>query len=252
MAEGVQSANPPAETKGSGQGVRSLLRYATTRQDASSIQTEIQGRFFAFSQGVRIIGQSVFLSSSVGEVLPAPGTPRDRKNATVKLEADGWYLCVQTERLEEDPVHHSSSVVGGDLGAHTFLALSTGESFPGIGALRGHERKLKRLQRNLARKRKFSENWEETRNKIAKLHERITRVRRDFLHKLSTDLSKNHAVVVVEGLRVADMSASARGTADHPGTRVKQKASLNRAILDQGWASLRGCWTTSSPAQGED
>ncbi len=75
--------------------------------------------------------------------------------------------------------------------------------------------------------------------KITRLHQRIANVRTDFLHKTSTTISKNHAVVVLEDLRIKNMSASARGTKEQPGKNVNQKRGLNRSILDQGWFEFR-------------
>src|ERR1035438_8939617 len=55
----------------------------------------------------------------------------------------------------------------------------------------------------------------------------------------STTISKNHAMIFVEDLKVSNMSRSAAGTVEQPGRNVKQKAGLNRSILDQGWAEFR-------------
>ena len=63
--------------------------------------------------------------------------------------------------------------------------------------------------------------------------------REDFQHKLSTELSKNHAVIVLEELRVKSMTKSAKGTLEEPGKNVRQKAGLNRSILRQGWSEFR-------------
>nr|WP_276206041.1 transposase [Thauera propionica] len=72
--------------------------------------------------------------------------------------------------------------------------------------------------------------------RVAKIHQGIARQRADFLHKLSTQIAREHAFVCLEALRVRSMSASAAATQEAPGKRVRQKAGLNRAILDQGWS----------------
>jgi putative transposase len=123
-------------------------------------------------------------------------------------------------------------------GVNTFLALSNEESYPGARALRKYEKKLARLQRQLARKQRFSANWKKMKARIARLHQKIARVRHDAIDKLSTNLANNHAVIVLEDLRVVNMTASAKGTPEKPGKNVKQKASLNRAILDGGWSEF--------------
>src|ERR1039458_6171674 len=80
---------------------------------------------------------------------------------------------------------------------------------------------------------------EKAKAKVQRIHVRIANARRDYLHKASTIISKNHAMVFVEDLKVSNMSRSAAGTVEQPGRNVKQKAGLNRSILDQGWAEFR-------------
>ena len=71
------------------------------------------------------------------------------------------------------------------------------------------------------------------------VHSKIANVRKDYLHKLTTQLSKSHATIVLEDLKVANMSQSAKGTKDKPGRYVKAKSGLNRSILDQGWFEFK-------------
>ncbi|MBW9536897.1 IS200/IS605 family element transposase accessory protein TnpB, partial [Escherichia coli] len=63
--------------------------------------------------------------------------------------------------------------------------------------------------------------------------------RRDYLHKVTTTVSKNHAMIVIEDLKVSNMSKSAAGTVSLPGRNVRAKSGLNRSILDQGWYEIR-------------
>ena len=74
---------------------------------------------------------------------------------------------------------------------------------------------------------------------LQKIHSKIANVRRDFLHKSSASISKSHAMIVMEDLKVANISKSAKGTIDDPGSMVKAKSDLNRAILDQGWSEFK-------------
>ncbi len=91
----------------------------------------------------------------------------------------------------------------------------------------------------MSRKVKFSKNWQKTKNKISKLHSTIAHIRRDYLNKTSTTISKSHAIIVIEDLKIANMSKSTAGTADNKGRNVKAKSGLNKAILDQGWCAFR-------------
>ncbi|HXN21556.1 MAG TPA: transposase [Candidatus Dormibacteraeota bacterium] len=99
--------------------------------------------------------------------------------------------------------------------------------------------KLAKLQRRWAQKKKFSNNWKKAKQHISKLHRKIANIRKDFVHKVSSDISKNHAVVCIEDLQVQNMSASSKGTKDKPGKNVRAKSGLNRSILDASPFELR-------------
>lgn len=164
------------------------------------------------------------------------GSPRQ---LTIAREGRHWFLSVQTEESVEAPVHPAKGAVGVDLGVTRFAALSTGETFAPVSSLARHQRKMAREQRALARKVKFGRNWTTQKARIQRLHLRIARIRKDFLHKTSTAISKNHAMVVLEDLAVKSMTRSARGTQHAPGRNVRARARLNASILDQGWGEFR-------------
>ena len=177
------------------------------------------------------------------------------KNITLSKHGQHWYVSIQTELCVEQPKPTATSIIGGDLGIARFLTLSTGEYFSPLNSFRKLEKKLAKLQRTKARRTKGSQNWQKIKRKITKLHIRIANARNDYLHKLSHNLSKNHAVVVLEDLKIANMTArsgrvsrpcsiavlskSAKGTIEKPGTNVKAKSGLNKSILDQGWAEFK-------------
>jgi putative transposase len=91
----------------------------------------------------------------------------------------------------------------------------------------------------MSRKTKFSSNWKKAKAKVTKLHQKIGNIRRDYLHKTTTTISQNHAMVCIEDLQVRNMSKSAAGSAEAPGRNVKAKSGLNKSILDQGWFEFR-------------
>lgn len=139
--------------------------------------------------------------------------------------------------MAESPRHPATSTVGLDMGVAHFAVDSNGTSYAGRNSFRQLEQRIAAAQRRL--KRKFSQNWKKQKARITRLHQKAANVRRDTLHKLSTAISNNHAMVAVEELRVRNMSASAKGTLAAQGKQVKQKAGLNKAILDQGWFEFR-------------
>ena len=94
-------------------------------------------------------------------------------------------------------------------------------------------------QRRMARKVKFSANWRRARARVSRLQRKIANLRNDMLHKASTTISKNHAIVGWKTCASRTMTASAKGTVEEPGANVRAKSRLNRRILDQGWAEFR-------------
>ena len=171
------------------------------------------------------------------------------KNVTVSKKCGRFYVNIQTE-LEVEIPKHQGSEIGIDIGIVRFATLSNGEYFEPLNAFKTYKGKLAKLQRRLKNKVKFSKNWQKLQAKIAKLHHKIANCRKDFLHKISSVISKNHAMIYVEDLQVSNMSKSAKGTVEAPGTNVAQKSGLNRAILDQSWAEFRRQLDYKSQWQG--
>ena len=160
------------------------------------------------------------------------------RNVTVSNRNGKWFVSIQTEREVEQPVAQGEDV-GIDMGVTRFATFSDGTVVPSLGLYKRYAPDLRKAQQALSRKKKFSNNWKKAKAKVQRIHVRIANARRDYLHKTSTSISKNHAMVVVEDLQVSNMSRSAAGTVEQPGRKVKQKSGLNRSILDQGWAEFR-------------
>ena len=163
----------------------------------------------------------------------------DVKQVTVSRRGNRWRISVLAEQIVPEPRPALASEIGIDMGVRAFAALSDGTLIAPLNSFRALEKKLAKAQRCLARKVKFSASWRKQTARIAALHERIANARGDFLHKLSTDVCKNHALIVIEDLRVSHMSRSAKGTTEAPGRNVRAKSGLNKAILDQGWGEFR-------------
>ena len=160
------------------------------------------------------------------------------KNVTVSRSCEKWYISIQTERDVDAPIPTGKDV-GIDMDIVQFATLSDGTFYAPLNSFRKHETALRKAQQSLSGKIKFSNNWYKALRRVQRLHTRIARVRHDYLHKTSTTISKNHAFVCVEDLQVSNMSASAKGTKEQPGTCVKAKSGLNKSILDQGWGEFR-------------
>ena len=160
------------------------------------------------------------------------------RNATISQSGGKWFVSIQTRREVEQPTPHGDAI-GIDMGIARFATLSDGTFFAPLNSFKRHENALRKAQQALSRKTKFSSNWKRAKARVQRIHAHIGNARRDYLHKTTTTLSKNHAMVCIEDLQVRNMSKSAAGTLDTPGNKVKAKSGLNKAILDQGWFEFR-------------
>lgn len=160
----------------------------------------------------------------------------DAKNITVSRKGAHWYISIQTEYQAELLAHKSTSIVGIDMGIKQFATLSDGTVYAPLNSFKAKAERLAKLQRQLKNKKKFSNNWKKVKSKITKCHEDIVNARKDYLHKVSTEISESQAIIVIEDLRVRNMSKSSKGNSENKGKKVAQKSGLNKAILDQGWS----------------
>lgn len=197
-------------------------------------------RIVQFGRYCWVKGNQVKLPNDIGVVKfrKSQNIVGEIKNVTISKHVGKWYVSFGAENTVEAPVHPSKSAVGIDLGVKKLITTSSGQVFDPINSFKANQVKLARLQRKLRKKNKFSQNWKKLNLKINTLHHHIANIRHDYLHKVTTTLSKNHAMIVVEDLKVANMSKSAKGSIEKKGKNVKAKSGLNKSILDQGWSIL--------------
>ncbi len=160
------------------------------------------------------------------------------KNITVSIKCGKYFVAVQSE-YDREQRYPDGGEIGIDMGIVRFATLSTGDYFAPLNAFKRLKERIAVLQKQLKNKVKFSRNWQKLKSRIAKLHHQIANQRKDYLHKISAYISKNHAIVYVEDLQVSNMSKSAKGTAEKHGKNIRQKSGLNRAIFDQSWYEFR-------------
>ena len=220
---------------------RAFVNFFEKRADYPRFKKRGYGDSFRFPQGFKLdqANSRIFLPKlgyiryrNSREVL---GTV---KNVTVSNRNGRWFVSIQTEREAEQAIAQGDAV-GIDMGVVRFATLSNGTVIPPLNIYKRYAADLRKAQQAMSRKKKFSNNWKKAKARVQRIHVRIANARRDYLHKSSTTISKNHAMVVVEDLQVSNMSRSASGSVEQPGRKVKQKSGLNKAILDQGWAEFR-------------
>jgi putative transposase len=174
--------------------------------------------------------------------------PEQRGQVTVRRKAGRWWVTIVCRRAKPAPAPPTGRQVGVDLGVHTLAALSTGELLEGPRAERAARRDLRRAARRVSRRQRGSQGRRRAGQSLARARERVAAIRRDHAYVLAGQLVERFDLIAIEDLRIANMTRSARGTVEEPGTNVRGKSGLNREILDQGW----GIFATALHVKAEE
>lgn len=146
-----------------------------------------------------------------------------KKITISKSKSNKYYVSICCDNVKVKELDKTGSLIGIDLGIKSFLIDSNGNKIINFNFYRNTEKKLKKLQRQLSRKPKDSKNWEKTRIKLAELSERTTNQRKDFQHKLSTQIVKDNDIICIENLNIKGMQKNHR---------------LAKAIQDVNWSNF--------------
>jgi putative transposase len=174
------------------------------------------------------------------------------KMLTISRDAAGRYFAAFMVEEAVQPMPEKSNGVGVDLGVKDLAVTSDGARHSNTRPLKRVLRRLKHAQRVLARRQPGSRNRQRQRRRIARLHARAADLRRELTHQASHAIVAGAGLIALEDLNVKGMSASAKGTAEQPGRRVKQKAGLNRAILDAALGEVRRQLTYKAAWHGRE
>jgi len=163
---------------------------------------------------------------------------------TLSRKPNGIYYVSVNYSYEVDEVKkvkiNKAQSVGIDRGVTTTATCSNGKEFNiDQKEMSKINNRIQFYQKQLSKKIKGSNNRIKIRIKIAKLHHKKANIKKDFNHKLSHYLVKNHDLIVLENLKVKNMTKSSKGTLENHGSMVKQKSGLNRSILENNWGQLK-------------
>ncbi|MEM8779212.1 MAG: transposase [Cyanobacteria bacterium P01_G01_bin.49] len=174
--------------------------------------------------GFSIKGKEIYLAK-IGNIKPiwSKELPSDPSSVTVIKDCANRYFLSFVVEVEPIQLAAKNQSIGIDLGIKTFAVMSDGTKAesPNYSIL---DRRIRKLQKKLARQPKDSKRRKKTQRRIAKLHNQIADTRKDFLHKLSTKVVSENQAIVFEDLNVSDMVKNRR---------------LARAISLQGWREFR-------------
>lgn len=163
---------------------------------------------------------------------PLVGKP---KQCAIVRDGDQWFAAIICEIEIQDPSPSEKPPVAIDRGVALLIADSLGATIRNPRVDADMRPQLVRTQRTASRREEGSKNQGKARAKVARLLRRARRQRNHALHVASHHYAKNHGVVIVEALNIQNMTRSASGTVEKPGTNVAQKRGLNREILGMGW-----------------
>lgn len=186
----------------------------------------------------------------VGHVKVRQHRPVEGHVKTVQVKRDGrrWAVVLSCDEVPAHPLPATGVSVGLDLGVVRFATLTDGTVIENPRWLRTSADELASAQQRLSRCQRKSQNRRRTRERVASIHRSIRRRRADFQHKTARALVRAYDVIAVEDLRIRNMTRSARGTVEEPGSNVAAKSGLNRSILDAAW----GCFLALLCAKAED
>ena len=183
----------------------------------------------------------------------ANGKPIDFCPLKICKKASGWYLQISGE-LPDRAYPKTESMAGFDLGVHEILTDEKNYHATSPRYLKNSQDRLKRVQRKMSRQFRMNEkdktwerkNWNKTKVKLARTHEKIARQRRALNHYLSHKVVNTHAVIALEDLKLLNMTKAVKtGEAGVQNGR-KSKSGLNRAMLDNGLGQLVGMIETKA------
>lgn len=194
---------------------------------------------FGFHQkdGIRLVGGKLRFS---GGIVGALGLRMHRqlpvgaviKSAIFTKEDRHWRVALAVA-IEASTEHQKSgTLIGIDVGIEALATLSDGVRIENIRPRKSAERKLRSAARALSRCKRGSRRRKKVRARLAKAQRAVRNVRTTYLHQVSASIARDFELIAVEKLQLRNMTRSARGTREEPGTNIRQKTGLNRSLAD--------------------
>jgi|SRR5215211_1165432 len=205
---------------------RAFEAFFKKRSRFPRLRSKKAGHFsFRIPQRVKVEGGRVYVPK-LGwvRIRQSQEVEGKTKSATFKRDATGhWYVALTTEfEMPDIEPPAPENPVGVDLGLKDLFVLSDGERIPTPRFARRADRKLRKAQKNLSRKKLGSRRREKAKHRVARVHRKVSNQRSDFLHKLTTDLRRKYDCICVEDLNIKGMA----------------KTKLSRSVLDASFGEF--------------
>ena len=197
------------------------------------------GRWSTFGfdewQGIRLKGDRLLFkpfATGIRVHLHRELPSNDIRSCTFTRKGRHWFVCFVVDVPVAERHAQEGTAVGIDVGIEHLLTTSEGEHVENVRPRSRRERQLRIAQQALARCKRGSKRRRKVKERLRTVQRRILQARDTHLHQVSAALARRYETIAVEDLKLRNMTRSARGTVDEPGTNVAQKAGLNRALLD--------------------
>ncbi len=194
--------------------------------------------FKQYGNGIRLDGRRLKVFG-IGRIPVRWHRPLEGTIKTVRVlqRAGKWFACFTCEVPERHPLPTTGRMIGVDMGISALFTTSEGDKVENPTYYRSGQKRLRVLQRRLARAKRGSSNRRKKLVAVQRQHEHVANQRRDFLHKLSTALVRQYDKIALENLRVRNMVRNTH---------------LSKSILDSGWSLFRQLLTVKAESAGRE
>lgn len=215
------------------------VKYRAGKAGFPRFRSASRWRSFGFHQlaGLRLTGRKLAFSGGIvggldiklHRPLPPGAT---LKSAVFTKEGRHWRVALAIALAAPAAHARPDTACGIDVGVETLATLSDGTRFENVRPRARHAKELRRMARALSRCQRGSKRRQKVRARLAAARRQVRNARMTHLHRVSAVIARVHAIVIVEDLNLKNMTRSARGTREEPGTNVRAKSGLNRSLLD--------------------